>query len=371
MLPLSVCETDSNGTITYANRMALEKFGYDSTILTDGINVLETIAPEQRDLARNNMECVLRKGETRTAGTEYAALRSDGSVFPALIYSSPVLSGGTPVGMRCAIVDITEMKEAELHIQEAKMHAEAANNAKSEFLATMSHELRTPLNSIIGFSQIMVDGAFGKLNNNKYEEYVDYIFTSAEHLLEVISDILDISKIEVGEIDVEDSELDVANLVDGAVTIVRGRTETGDQTLVVDVADNIPQIMADGRLVRQILVNLLTNAVKFTPEGGTVTVGARVVDQGAVAIFVEDTGIGIAAEDLSKALEPFGQIRTSPHHAHEGTGLGLSLSKRLTELHGGTLSIDSEIGKGTTVIVTFPPHRTLGPLGRNLPVSGL
>jgi len=257
------------------------------------------------------------------------------------------------------ILDITDRERSEALLRTAKEEAERANRAKSEFLAHMSHELRTPLNSIIGFSDMMTEAIFGALNNLKYDEYAGDINMSARHLLAVINDILDISKVEAGEIELEENDIDVGEVIDVSLRLVRVRADVKGQTISLDVLADFPRLRADGRLLRQVLLNLLSNAVKFTPDDGDIKVSAALDDQGCVLLCVADTGIGIAPQDISRALEPFGQIRKSSEHAHDGTGLGLSLSNRLVELHGGRLLIDSEVGSGTTVTVCFPATRTI------------
>lgn len=245
-------------------------------------------------------------------------------------------------------------------IRLAKDEAETANRTKSEFLANMSHELRTPLNAIIGFSQMMSDEVFGKIDNPKYVEYADDIRISAHHLLAVIGDILDLSKIEAlqGAVDIEESEFDVSAVLNEAIMILEPKIAKENQTIGAHAADSMPLLYADARLLRQIVINLLSNANKYSPDGGRVIVRAGVDDFDRISIAVEDNGMGIAQDDIPRALEPFGQVRHSSHLSHEGTGIGLPLSKRLMELHGGALSIRSELGKGTTVALVFPRERT-------------
>ena len=222
----------------------------------------------------------------------------------------------------------------------------------------MSHELRTPLNAIIGFSDILQRESFGPLGSERYRQYAVDIRTSGYHLLRMIEDILDVSKAEVGRIELHESELALAELIQGATTFVAGSAGRNGVALECDVKDDLPRLRADELRCRQILINLLSNAVKFTPSGGRITVGARLGGDGRIQLFVEDTGIGIAPEDLPVALTEFGQIGNPQTRHDEGTGLGLPLAKRLAELHGADLTIESAVGEGTTVTVTFPSERT-------------
>ncbi len=250
--------------------------------------------------------------------------------------------------------DISELKRREAALTEAKTEAEAANRAKSEFLANMSHELRTPLNSIIGFSEVMGGQVFGKLENAKYAEYVKDINDSGTHLLKIIDNILDVSRIETGKVKLDKEKIDIAEMVRSCATMVAERIRNAGLSLSVDAEEGVPELDADPTRVKQILLNLLTNAIKFTPEGGRITVVAGTGEDGALTIEIADSGIGIAAQDLPRVLQPFAQVENAMTRAHEGLGLGLPLAKSLIELHGGTLTIDSEAGRGTTVTLRFP-----------------
>lgn len=239
----------------------------------------------------------------------------------------------------------------------ARSQAESANRMKSEFLATMSHELRTPLNAIIGFSEILQMQSLGPLGNDQYREYVGDIGSSGKHLLQLINDILDLSKIESGLDSLDETDIALPLLVKTIQMMVQQRAHKGGVTLVTEVPDDLPALRADERKIKQILLNLSTNAVKFTEPGGQVTIKGWAKADGGLVLEVVDTGVGIAPEDISKAMAQFGQVDGSLNHAHEGTGLGLPLTKALVEQHGGTLELRSELGVGTTVTATFPTDR--------------
>ncbi len=247
--------------------------------------------------------------------------------------------------------------QAAMRARTAMVEAQAANRAKTEFLANMSHELRTPLNAIIGFSEFMARGLPGLDRLDKYGEYAGYIHESGCHLLDLINDILDLSKIEAGKLDLDENPVDVADTVRSCLTIIKERAHEAGLKLYYEVPDGTPALIADERKLKQILINLLSNAVKFTPAGGKVVLQAALEPDQTFAFKVVDTGIGIAKDDIPKALSPFTQIDSDLHRSYEGTGLGLPLSKALAELHGATLTVESELGRGTAVAVRFPPRR--------------
>ena len=244
----------------------------------------------------------------------------------------------------------------------AREEAEQANRAKSEFLANMSHELRTPLNAINGFSEMIYSEALGPLGNVEYQKYATYIKEAGQHLLDLINDLLDISKIEAGKVDLMEETIDVASLVRSCVAMVRERADAGDVQIYVDIDEELlPLLRADETRMRQVVLNLLSNAVKFTPSDGTVTVRTWYhIDRGFV-LQVADTGIGIAADNIPKALTRFGQVESTLDRSYEGTGLGLPLTKSLVEQHGGTLDLQSEVGVGTVVTVNLPAKRAIRP----------
>jgi signal transduction histidine kinase len=239
----------------------------------------------------------------------------------------------------------------------AMLGAEAANRAKSEFLANMSHELRTPLNAIIGFSELMTDRRQAT-DPDRVTSYAKDIHEAGNHLLEEVNKVLDLAKIEAGRAELREEWFNPAEVVEIPLSLVRLQAAGANQTLSVEMAKDLPQLYADQDYFKKILINLLANAVKFTPRGGKVTLSAAVASDGWLDVSVSDTGIGIAEEDIWKALVPFAQVSSDLSRKYEGTGLGLPLSNRLVAMHGGTLKIDSEPGSGTTVTVRFPPDRT-------------
>ena len=262
-------------------------------------------------------------------------------------------------GLVITSVDITDRKRFELQLQIAKEQAELANRAKTNFLATMSHELRTPLNAIIGFSEIIEDQLLGPIGTEKYLDYVRDIHMSGAHLLEVINDILDLSKVESGKFELLEKGVDLERVVASTIRLMRDKATRADLTIVTAVPEPSPVLMADERALKQILLNLLSNAVKFTRPGGTITIGAELVANDDLAITVEDTGIGMSAAEIPKALAPFGQVDSSLTRKYAGTGLGLPLVKSLAELHGGWVEITSAVGVGTRAAVYLPAHRVL------------
>jgi two-component system cell cycle sensor histidine kinase PleC len=247
---------------------------------------------------------------------------------------------------------------------EEKTRAEEANQAKSKFLANMSHELRTPLNAIIGFSEIMESGMFGPLGTDKYREYCHDIHQSGQYLLEVINDILDMSKIEAGRIRLDPEEIEVEALLNDAMRVVSGRADDKRIELTARISRGV-RLTADHRLLKQIVLNLLSNAVKFTPEGGRISVRARAT-RSAVSIAIVDTGIGIPKDALARLGRPFEQVESQLTKSQQGSGLGLAIAKSLIELHDGTMRIRSKLGSGTVVLLRLPTKR---PSGRKVEIA--
>jgi signal transduction histidine kinase len=258
-----------------------------------------------------------------------------------------------------------ERKRAQLLLLDAKEKAEFASRTKSEFLANMSHELRTPLNAIIGFSEMIQAETFGPVGHPNYKEYARDIGESGLHLLEIINDLLDMSKIETGRVELNESLVEVPRAIESCLRLVAERAANGKVMLLRELPPRLMRLRADARLVKQILLNLISNAVKFTPEGGQVTIAVEANPAEGMVLTVEDNGIGIAPEDIPRAMTPFLQVESALNRRHEGTGLGLPLAKALAELHGGRLELNSELGVGTRVAVYFPAERLDLPAAAN------
>lgn len=274
----------------------------------------------------------------------------------------PLQLGQNRKGVAGLVIDTTAHTLDKLNLSESIHQAELANRSKSEFLANMSHELRTPLNAIIGFSEMIKTEMMGPIGQPSYAEYGGDIYESATHLLGLINDILDLSKIEAGSEELAEEAVLLPDLISAVITLVKSRAHKGGIRLTTDIVDPGPVFYVDKRKVKQILVNLLTNAIKFTPQGGQVTLRALGDDSTGDFVFqVIDTGVGMAEEDIPRALSPFSQLDRQLSRKHEGTGLGLPLTKRMVEMHFGSLKVVSSIGEGTTIIVQFPATRVSWP----------
>ncbi len=268
-------------------------------------------------------------------------------------------SQGRFLGYRGIARDISQQVAIERSVYDAKEAAEAANLAKSQFLANMSHELRTPLNAIIGFSEMLERGIAGPLRTVQME-YAGLIHQSGEHLLDIINDILDLAKVDAGKFELHEQEgIDPRRIIDACISLTKEHAEVAKLHLSTEIEEQIPFLVADPIRLKQILLNLLSNAIKFTKPGGSITLALLRTSEGGLMFEVRDTGRGMTGDEIAVALEPFGQVRAGLDRTQEGTGLGLPLARRLVQLHGGALQIDSEKERGTTVTVSLPVTRVL------------
>ncbi len=356
-LPQFISVKDTEGRFQFVNKRFEEWTCLDSGDVV-GKTVHDIYPPEQAARFAANDRIAL---DTRTIMAQEVDLYyPDGQTRTVISTRFPIFSETDDlVGLGTINFDINDRKQAENARHAALLEAEQANRAKSEFLAHMSHELRTPLNAITGFAQLMVDETFGGLGHPKYREYALDVLGSGEHLLSVINDVLDLSKIEAGEVSLNPTEFSLHYAINDCISLIRAQSTDRPERIGLELSDQISNVHADNRVFRQILLNLLSNANKFTPDDGRITVISELDGENRVSVRIRDTGIGISSEDMAKVLEPFGQARADAQISHEGTGLGLPLSQKLMELHGGTLELQSDPGGGTTVTLTFPAERTV------------
>ena len=294
---------------------------------------------------------------------EYRIIRPDGEIRQVLMIAKAVFDdSGRVLEFTGTAQDVTEQKRAETALLAAKEQAELASRAKTEFLANMSHELRTPLNWIIGFAELIKNEMLGPIGETKYREYIEDIHTGGLHLLDLINDLLDLAQIESGNAKLHEKAVDLGSLVTSCAKLMTERAASAGVRLGFEIpTTEMPQLYADQRMVKQILINLLSNSIKFTPQGGEVVVRSWLSPENQFVIQVTDNGIGIAPNDIPKALGRFQQVEGHLSRTTEGSGLGLALTKSFAELHGGTLDLESSLGEGTTVTVRFSADRTLPP----------
>ncbi|MDA0305011.1 MAG: PAS domain S-box protein [Proteobacteria bacterium] len=350
-------EMDENLRLTYFSGRFTEISGIANEDLIGKTRQKSGLDMEDKNILRNIADL---EAHRPFKDFEHARTLANGDIVYMSTMGKPVFDAdGNFKGYRGTGRDITERKQVEEDLRHALVRAEEANHAKSVFLATMSHELRTPLNSIIGFSDTIKAQIFGALGSPKYLEYACDINASGTHLLDVITDILDISKIEAGETQITEEDVELISLVESGIKMLQERAENDGITLSRIFPNDCPLLRADARYIKQIIINLVSNAVKFTERGGAVSLEITLDDNNAVLLTVTDTGVGIDEANIDKVLEPFSQVGDIYSRSFEGTGLGLPLAKSLTELHGGTLEINSQPGKGTVVMVRFPPERTI------------
>ncbi len=358
---IGIIITDDAGSIARVNESFIRTYGWERDDVV-GTHFTSLVAEEERNTTNTNHEKFISKG-VRSAG-ETRLLRKDGSVANVLFTSATLRLSQNRKFLVTTVMDITLRKKMEHSLREAKNQADSANRAKSNFLANMSHELRTPLNAIIGFSELMRKGTFGEIDNQKYLEYLDDINMSAEHLLEIINEVLDMSKIEAGRLELVEDVFLIGELIESVSRMLSSRVFASNIDIVTVVDDGLPHVRGDYRILRQVLINLTTNAVKFSPPNSRITISSKINSDRDMVITVQDQGVGIEQDKIAVALEPFGQVNETPETrslAEQGTGLGLPLAKAMVSVHGGAFDIISEPGAGTCVIFSIPSNRILYP----------
>ncbi len=349
---------DSKGRILHLNRSAEALFGFDQNeIAGESLTIL--LEPESHLAALDYLEGLKSHGVSSLLndGRDVRGRERNGGVIP-LFMTIGRIGDSQGTTKFCAVLrDITHWKKVESDLLDAKRAAEDSSAHKTDFLARISHEIRTPLNAIIGFSQVMMSESFGPLNNDRYRQYVKDINASGEHVVSLVNDLLDLSKVASGKLDLNFGSVDLNAAVAACVSMIQPQANAGRVIVRSQLASSLPPVVADERSVRQILLNLLSNAAKFTEAGGQVVASTSLTERGEVKIRVRDTGIGMSQDDVKKALEPFRQI-PGPRSSG-GTGLGLPLTKALVEANRAAFTISSDPGKGTLVEVTFPSTRVL------------
>ena len=352
-----VAVLDHDGRILMLNRSAEALFGYDTDDV-EGERFIALLNEESRDRIISYLETLGGPGvqSLLNDGREIIAETRQGGKIPLFVTIGQLGDGA--LSKYCVFMrDMTNVKRAERDLTEARRAAELASARKSDFLARISHEIRTPLSAIIGFAEIMQEERFGPLGNKRYKDYLKDILTSGAFVIDLVNDLLDLSKIEAGRAELDFQEVDVNGVLVDASSLLQEEARRARVILRMSLESNLPGLMADKRALHQIILNLMSNAIKFTPEGGQVIVSTTHTPEGDVIIRVKDTGIGMTDQELTTALEPFRQLSTTRQSG--GTGLGLPLTKALVEANRAAFSIKSARNAGTLVEITFPPTRVL------------
>jgi len=354
---VGIMVTDHHGRIVRINETFLQDYGWKPEEII-GSEFTVVMPPEEHVISRKLHAAFIERG--RQGSREVQILRKDGTISDVWLTTVLLELSHRRRFMVATVRDITERKNMIRRLRHSKEVSDSANRAKSAFLANMSHELRTPLNAIIGFSEVMKNETFGPIENPKYVEYLADIHFSARHLLDIINDVLDMSKIEAGKVELVECEVKVSELFTSVQVIMGARASEVGITLCFDIEENLSLLRADQRLLRQMIINLISNAVKFSPANSEVHISASTLSDRHVRISVEDQGCGIPPEMLTTVLEPFGQVvDTTQYNQGQGTGLGLPLAKAMVELHGGELHILSNENEGTKVHLDFPVERAV------------
>ena len=352
-----VAVLDADGRILSINRSGEALFGYDQNEVA-GERFATLVAPESQDDVAHYFDGVKSGGVASVLndGREIVGRARQGGSIPLFMTLGRLGAGATP--KFCAVLrDLTAWKKVERELGDARREAERASALKSDFLAKVSHEIRTPLNAILGFAEVIMDERFGPVGNDRYRDYMRDIHKSGEHVLSLVNDLLDLSKIEAGKVDLDFTSVNANSVVGDCVSLIQPQANRARVVVRLSLAPNLPNIVADERSLRQIVINLLSNAVKFNEAGGQVIVSTALTDAGHAVVRIKDTGVGMSDAELETALEPFRQLATS--RKIEGTGLGLPLTKALVEANRASFTIKSRKGDGTLVEVVFPPTRVL------------
>ncbi|MCA3554960.1 PAS domain S-box protein [Aestuariivirga sp.] len=363
----AILDTAADGIITLDQDARIHTFSAGAEAIfgyriaeVAGKPLLDLLAPESRRLVRDYLAALQGPGlaSVFNDGREVTALVNQGGTVPLFITIGKLQATRSQAAFCAVVRDITQWKKTEAELREAKDRAEATSRQKSEFLASVSHELRTPLNAIMGFSEVMRLGRFGAIDNEKYRGYVQDIHASGAHLLSLINDLLDLSKVEAGKLELNFAAVSPGDVADYVLRLTQEQATAARVVLRKSMPADLPNVVADLRSMRQALLNLVSNAIKFTDAGGQVVVSAQLLGSGELKLRVKDTGIGMDEDQLRGALEPFGRVLTEGREV-QGTGLGLPLTKALVEANRACLALTSEPRKGTLAEITFPAARVL------------
>ncbi|MFZ5915059.1 MAG: PAS domain-containing sensor histidine kinase [Pseudomonadota bacterium] len=356
--PEAIIVTDDRGVIREFSAGAEVIFGYRAEEVIGSL--VERLTPARQAHARHVPVFGASSGTRLTMNEqgEILGLRKNGEEFPVEVSLSK-LAGAKGAIFAVHLRDVSRQNAAREELIRSKIAAERANETKSRFLANMSHELRTPLNAIIGFSEMLLNQAALRLDTAKCQEYAQDICDSGKHLLNIINDILDISRLDMGGVQPDEEPVEIADVIHSTQRMIRVRAANAGVVLKEEIASDLPILSVDRRLLLQATLNLVSNAIKFTPQGGAVSIGARRTGGGGVNLFVNDTGMGMQQADIARIGQPFMQVDMGHARRFEGTGLGLSIVKRIAEIHQGQLIVESAPGRGTTATIHLPASRAL------------